>query len=52
MPFKRKQFESREDIMLKAKTQLNMIPQGAFQKSYQQWQDGWKKCVLYQGDYF
>jgi len=44
--------ESREDIMQKATDLLNMIPQEAFQKCFQQWQDRWKKCVPHQGDYF
>jgi hypothetical protein len=38
--------------MQNATAQLNMIPQEAFQKYFQQWQDCWKKCVHYQGDYF
>jgi len=29
-----------------------MIPQEAFQKCFQQWQDRWKKCVHHQEDYF
>jgi len=41
-------FESREDFMRNATAQLYKIPQEAFQ----QWQDRWKKCVHYQGDYF
>jgi len=45
-------FESRKDIMQNMTAQLNMIPQEAFQKCFQQWQDCWKKCVHYQGDYF
>jgi len=52
MPLKGTRFESREDIMRNATAQLNMIPQEAFQKCFQQWQDRWKKCVHYQGDYF
>ena len=52
MPLKGTQFESREDIMRNATALLNMIPQEAFQKCFQQWQDRWKKCVHYQGDYF
>jgi len=52
MPLKGTQFKSREDIMRNAKAQLYKIPQEAFQKCFQQWQDRWKKCVHYQGDYF
>ena len=52
MPLKGTRFESREDIMRNATAQLDMIPQEAFQKCFQQWQDRWKKCVHYQGDYF
>jgi hypothetical protein len=47
MPLKETRFELREDIIRNATAQLNMIPQEAFQ----QWQDCWKKCVHYQGDY-
>jgi len=52
MPLKGTRFESKEDIMRNATAQLNMIRQEAFQKCFQQWQDHWKKCVHYQGDYF
>jgi hypothetical protein len=52
MPLKETLFESREDIMRNATAQLNMIPQEALQKYFQQRQDSWKKCVHYQGDYF
>jgi hypothetical protein len=52
MPMKGTRFKSREDIMRNATAQLNRIPQKAFQKCFQQWQDRWKKCVHYQGDYF
>jgi len=52
MPLKGTRFESREDIMQNATAQLYMIPQEAFQKYFQQWQDRWKKCLHYQGDYF
>jgi hypothetical protein len=52
MPLKGTQFESREDIMQNATAQLDIIPQEAFQKCFQQWQGWWKKCVHYQGDYF
>jgi transposase len=52
MPLKGTRYESREDIMQNATAQLYMIPQEAFQKCFQQWQDRWKKCVHYQGDYF
>jgi len=52
MPLKGTRFESREDIMQNATAQLYKIPQEAFQKCFQQWQDRWKKCVHYQGDYF
>jgi len=52
MLLKGTRFESREDVMRNATAQLNMIPQEAFQKFFQQWQDRWKKCVHYQGDYF
>jgi len=52
MPLKGTRFESSEDIMRNATDQLYMIPQEAFQKCFQQWQDRWKKCVYYQGDYF
>ena len=52
MPLKGARFESREDIMRNATAQLYVIPQEAFQKCFQQWQDRWKKCVHYQGDYF
>jgi hypothetical protein len=48
MPLKGTRFESRKD----ATAQLDMIPQDAFHKCSQQWQDRWKKCVHYQGDYF
>ena len=47
MPLKGTQFESREDIMRNATAQLDMIPQEAFQKCFQQWQDRWKKFVHY-----
>ena len=52
MPLKVTRFESREDIMRNAMAQLYKIPQEALQKCFQQWQDCWKKCVNYQGDYF
>ena len=52
IPLKGKRFESREDIMRNATDLLNMVPQEAFQKCFQQWQDRWKKCVHHQGDYF
>jgi len=52
IPLKGKRFESREDIMRNATDLLNIIPQEAFQKCFQQWQDRWKKCVHHQGDYF
>jgi len=52
MLLKGTRFESREDIMRNATAQMYMIPQEAFQKCFQQWQDRWKKCVHYQGDYF
>jgi hypothetical protein len=52
MPLKGTRFESREDIMRNTTAQLYMIPQEAFQKCFQQWQDRWKNCVHYQGDYF
>jgi hypothetical protein len=52
MPLKGTRFESREDMMPNATAQLDMIPQEAFQKCLQRWQDRWKKCVHYQGDYF
>jgi hypothetical protein len=48
MPLKGSRFESREGTA----AQLDMIPQEAFQKCSQQWQDRWKKSVHYQGDYF
>ena len=51
MPLKGTQFKSKEDIMRNATAQLDMIPQEAFQKCFQQRQDRWKKCVHYQGDY-
>jgi hypothetical protein len=38
--------ESIEDIMRNATAQLNMIPQEAFQKCFQQWQDRWKKYYV------
>jgi len=50
MPLKGTRFESKEDIMRNATAQLYKIPQEAFQKCFQQWQDRWKKCVHYQGD--
>jgi len=52
MTLKGARFESSEGIMRNATAQLNMIPQEALQKCFQQWQDRWKKCVHYQGDYF
>ena len=52
IPLKGKRFESREDITRNATDLMNMIPQEAFQKCFQQWQDSWKKCVHHQGDYF
>ena len=52
MLLKGTRFESREDITRKVTAQLDMIPQEAFQKCFQQWQDCWKKCVHYQEDYF
>jgi hypothetical protein len=52
MPLKGTRFESREDIVRNATAQLNMIQQEAFLKIFDQWQDRWKKCVHYQGDYF
>jgi len=52
MPLKGTRFESREDSMRNATAQLYKIPQVAFQKFFQQWQDRWKKCVHYQGDFF
>ena len=45
-------FESRKDTVRNTTAQLYMIPQEAFQKCFQKWQDRWKKCVHYQGDYF
>jgi hypothetical protein len=36
MPLKGTQFESREDIIQNATAQLNVIPQEAFQKYFQQ----------------
>jgi len=51
IPLKGKRFESREDIMQNATDLLKKIPQEAFQKCFQQWQDRWK-CVHHQGDYF
>jgi hypothetical protein len=39
MPLKGTRFESREDITRNATAQLDMIPQEAFQKCFQQWQD-------------
>ena len=47
MLLKGTQFKSREDIMRNAIAQLYKIPQEVFQKCFQQWQDRWKKCVLY-----
>jgi len=52
MPMKGTRFESRKDIMRNATAQLNMIPQEALRKCFQQWQDRWKKCVHYQEHYF
>jgi hypothetical protein len=52
MPLKGARFESREDIMPNATTQLNTITKGAFQKRFQQWRDRWDKCLHNQGDYF
>ena len=52
MPLKGTRFESREDVMWNATAQLDMIPQEAFKKCFQQRQDRWKKYVHYQGDYF
>jgi hypothetical protein len=48
MQLKGTRFKSKED----ATAQLDMIPQEAFQKCSQQWQDHWKKHLHYQGDYF
>ncbi|GFV30818.1 uncharacterized protein TNCV_3261491 [Trichonephila clavipes] len=43
-PLKGSRFESREEIMWNATTELNTIPKD-FQRCFQQWKDRWAKCV-------
>ncbi|KAJ4426506.1 hypothetical protein ANN_27320, partial [Periplaneta americana] len=45
-------FESREEIMRNATTELNTIPKEDFQRCFRQWKDRWAKCVQAQGAYF
>ncbi|KAJ4448840.1 hypothetical protein ANN_00231 [Periplaneta americana] len=51
-PLKGSHFESREEIMRNATTELNTIPKEDFQRCFRQWKDRWAKCVHAQGAYF
>ncbi|KAJ4427867.1 hypothetical protein ANN_23871 [Periplaneta americana] len=51
-PLKGSHFESREEIMRNATTELNTIPKEDFQRCFRQWKDRWAKCVQAQGAYF
>ncbi|KAJ4450406.1 hypothetical protein ANN_01830 [Periplaneta americana] len=51
-PLKGSRFESREEIMRNATTELNTIPKEDFQRCLRQWKDRWAKCVQAQGAYF
>ncbi|KAJ4435187.1 hypothetical protein ANN_23763 [Periplaneta americana] len=51
-PLKGSRFESREEIMRNATTELNTIPKGDFQRYFRQWKDRWAKCVQAQEAYF
>ncbi|KAJ4444640.1 hypothetical protein ANN_06436 [Periplaneta americana] len=48
-PLKGSHFESREEIMRNATTELNTIPKEDFQRCFRQWKDRWAKCVQAQG---
>jgi hypothetical protein len=41
-----------EDIKSNAMAELWKIPNEAFHRCFQQWQDQWSKCVRAQGSYF
>jgi hypothetical protein len=51
-PLKVSRFDSREGIMWNATKELRSLPEEAFQKCFQQWQERWAKRVESQGAYF
>jgi hypothetical protein len=51
-PLKGSRFDSHEDIMQTATKELRSLPEEAFQKCFQQWEERWAKCVESQGAYF
>lgn len=51
-PLKGSRFESREEIIRNATTELNTIPKEDFQRCFQQWKDRWAKSGQAQGAYF
>lgn len=51
-PLKGQRFQDRNEIQANATRQLNNIPENAFQKCYQQWQERLQKCVDAEGSYF
>ena len=45
-------FESRDNIMRNMTAKLYSIRKETFQNCFEQWRNGWEKCVQSQGDYF
>jgi hypothetical protein len=52
MGLKGTHFAIMEDIKLNTMAELRKIPNEAFCRYFQQWQDRWNKCVCAQGLYF
>ncbi|KDR06890.1 hypothetical protein L798_03371 [Zootermopsis nevadensis] len=52
MGLKGTHFATMEDITSNAMAELRKIPNEAFRRCFQQWQDRWSKCVRAQGSYF
>jgi hypothetical protein len=48
----RRGFRNTEGIQINVTTVLKSIPQQAFLKCFQQWQDRWAKCIAAKGKYF
>jgi hypothetical protein len=51
-PLKSSRFDRHEDIMRNTTKELRSLPEEAYQKCFQQWKEGWVKCVESQRAYF
>jgi hypothetical protein len=52
MSFKGTYFSTTEDIKSNATAELREIPKETFLRCFQQWQDGWSKCMRAQWSHF